>query len=141
MLQQSSTQEVLVRSLSQLTSQIYRACFHLDMQPSHWALLRFVESAPPNAATMRGFADDQGVTAGTASTTIKLLVQKGLISRRRHPRDGRSQVLELTDRGRQLVAQDPLRRLATDLVDAPSEEIATLRNASEILTRVVQAGK
>jgi DNA-binding MarR family transcriptional regulator len=107
-----------------------------DLTAAQWTCLRFFARANGSTRTPSGFASYQATTRGTASQIIKTLEARGLITRRRSDRDGRSVRFDLTEAGRALLSRDPLR----DLVDV----IGTLEAAERVqvldtLSRVVSA--
>ena len=62
----------------------------------------------PVFRTVSGFADFHATTRGTASQTIKSLVEKGYLVRRPSERDGRSIQFDLTPLARRRLHLDPL---------------------------------
>ena len=69
-----------------------------SMTPVHGFAARFIASQEePTAADL---AHHLGVTRQSASEVVAALEDAGYVHRRPHPADGRSQILELTDRGR-----------------------------------------
>ena len=85
--------------------------------PSHsltaaqWTALRYFARANRFSRTPSAFSDFHATTRGTASQTVKSLVGMGLLARRTHATDGRSTLIEVTDAGRGVLEQDPLRDL------------------------------
>lgn len=91
---------------------------------AQWTCLRFFARANGSTRTPSGFASFQATTRGTASQIIKSLERKGLVAGTRSDRDRRSVSFDLTDHGRTMLAQDPLR----DLIDVIDRLGATERN-------------
>jgi DNA-binding MarR family transcriptional regulator len=107
---------------------------------AQWTCLRFFARANVSTRTPSAFASFQATTRGTASQIVKSLELRALISRTRSERDGRSVCFDLTERGRAMLAQDPLRDLigvVDGLGQAEGERfLATLsRLASELARR------
>lgn len=75
---------------------------------AQWLALRFFSRANVFSRTLSGLAAYQATTRGTASQTIKLLVQRGYLVRKKSPYDGRSSILSLTEKARSRLAADPL---------------------------------
>ncbi len=101
--------------LAELLVQIGRAAYAEgagDLTAAQWAALRYFARANRFSRTVSGFADYHATTRGTASQTIRSLVDRGYLMRSRSERDGRSVVLDLTRRARQRLGRDPLLRLA-----------------------------
>jgi DNA-binding MarR family transcriptional regulator len=75
-----------------------------------WVVLRELYDAGETLPAR--LAERIGMTRGGVTKLTDRLVAKGLIERRDNPRDGRSQLLALTDQGRELTPE--LARLADD---------------------------
>ena len=82
---------------------------------AQWTALRFFARANKASRTPSALARFQATTRGTASQTIKTLVQGGLLERRASDTDGRSARFEVTARGRDILTGDPLRHLVSAL--------------------------
>src|SRR6056297_2046982 len=95
-----------------------------ELTAAQWTCLRFFARANGSTRTPSGFASFQATTRGTASQIIKSLERKGLVAGTRSDRDRRSISFDLTDHGRTMLAQDPLR----DLIDVIDRLGATERN-------------
>lgn len=103
---------VAARSLSGLDDDVTLAQYR--------ALVVLWTRGPQRAADL---ADALEVTPGTASRMVERLVRKGLVGRARSDEDRRTVSLELTDAGREVVAQvtDQRRReIASILEQMPS---------------------
>ena len=83
---------------------------------AQWTALRYFSSANRISRTVSAFAEFHGTTRGTASQTIKSLVQNGYLTRKRSKSDGRSIDLTLTGKSKKLLVEDPFELL----VDAAS---------------------
>jgi DNA-binding MarR family transcriptional regulator len=67
-----------------------------DVRPAHgFAFARLA----PAGATVSELAAHLGVTRQAAAQLVDELVAKGYVERRRHPDDGRAQLITLTERG------------------------------------------
>ena len=67
-----------------------------DLRPAHgFAFARLA----PAGATVSELAAHLGVTRQAAAQLVDELVAKGYVARRRHPDDGRAQLITLTERG------------------------------------------
>jgi DNA-binding MarR family transcriptional regulator len=84
---------------------------------AQWTCLRFFARANGSTRTPSGFANFQATTRGTASQIIKSMERIGLVTGTRSDRDRRSVSFDLTDQGRTMLAQDPLRDLI-EMIDA-----------------------
>lgn len=104
-----------------------------DLTAAQWSCLRFCARANGDTRTPSGFASFQATTRGTASQIIASLERRGLVSRTRSGRDRRSVRCDLTDAGRALLAEDPLRDL-TGVVGAldPAERARFLGTLSRL---------
>jgi DNA-binding MarR family transcriptional regulator len=106
------------RAVAELIEQVgrsaYTDAFIGGLNPAQWATLRYVGRANRFSRTVCAFALFHGTTRGTASQTVKALVEKGYLRRRPVKGDRRSFRLELTVRARRFLTQDPFQ----DLVNA-----------------------
>jgi DNA-binding MarR family transcriptional regulator len=67
-----------------------------DVRPAHgFAFARLA----PDGATVSELAVHLGITRQAAAQLVDELVAKGYVERRRHPDDGRAQLITLTERG------------------------------------------
>ncbi|WP_264214740.1 MarR family winged helix-turn-helix transcriptional regulator [Leisingera thetidis] len=82
-----------------------------ELTAAQWTCLRFFARANGSTRTPSSFASFQATTRGTASQIIKSLESRGLITRRRSERDGRSVCFDLTETAYEMLAYDPLRDL------------------------------
>jgi DNA-binding MarR family transcriptional regulator len=95
---------------------------------AQWAALRFFARANRLTRTASAFASFHGTTRGTASQTVKSLVDHGYLARRTDPGDGRRVIFELTSAGRAALARDPaaaLERAIETLTAKQHSELAS----------------
>lgn len=81
------------------------------LTPAQWAVLRYFARANRFSRTPSAFAAFHATTRGTASQTIKSLNTQGYLSRIRSEDDKRSIRLVLTDKAKDILANDPLESL------------------------------
>jgi DNA-binding MarR family transcriptional regulator len=77
------------------------------LTPAQWSVLRYLSRANRFSRTVSAFAEFHGTTRGTASQTVKSLVNRDYLMRTRSQRDGRSVRLDLTEKGKKALADDP----------------------------------
>jgi len=85
--------------------------FVADLTLAQWAALRYFARANRFSRTVSAFAEFHGTTRGTASQTIKGLVENTYLTRKRSKIDGRSIDFTLTRKSKKLLAEDPLEAL------------------------------
>lgn len=78
---------------------------------AQWAVLRYFSQANRFSRTPSAFAAFHATTRGTASVTIKSLITQGYLTRIRSEDDRRSVRLALTEKARDILANDPLESL------------------------------
>ncbi len=78
---------------------------------AQWTALRYLARANRFSRTPSTFALFHGTTRGTASQTIKSLETQGYLTRLRSEADGRSARLDLTDKARAILVNDPYEAL------------------------------
>ncbi|AAZ54279.1 regulatory protein, MarR [Thermobifida fusca YX] len=92
--------------------------------------------------TPGALADHEKVQPPSMTRIIAALEERGLVRRRRHPDDGRQQLVEITEEGIQLVQADHQRReawLTRQLAELSHEDKEVLRRAAEIMDRLSQS--
>ena len=77
------------------------------LTPAQWTVLRYFARANRFSRTPSAFAAFHGTTRGTVSQTIKNLETQGYLTRLRLEADGRSTRLDLTDKARAALVNDP----------------------------------
>ena len=114
---------------------------------AQWSALRFFARANKVSRTPSAFSAFHATTRGTASQTVKSLVNAGLLERHRNEDDGRSWRFELTEAGRETLRRDPtaalvrvLRALDHDQRDALMKCLQTVTGALSHLRGVPQFG-
>jgi DNA-binding MarR family transcriptional regulator len=85
--------------------------FVANLTLAQWATLRYFARANRFSRTVSAFAEFHGTTRGTASQTIKSLVENGYLTRKRSKIDGRSIDFTLTYKSKKLLAEDPFEAL------------------------------
>ena len=81
------------------------------LTPVQWTVLRYFARANRFSRTPSAFAAFHATTRGTASQTIRSLIDQGYLRRSRSTRDGRSVRLDLTEKAKAIVARDPYEAL------------------------------
>lgn len=105
---------------------------------TQWMVLRYFARANRFSRTVSAFAEYHASTRGTASQTIKGLVQRGYLERTRSETDGRSVRHDLTPRGwAVLAAADPCTRLDAVIGALPPDQVASLERGISTLTRML----
>lgn len=112
----TGSEHAVAELIEQLGRYAHGAGFSAGLNPAQWTALRYFARANQLSCTVSAFAAYHGTTRGTASQTVKALVDKGFLERRPVEIDQRSFRLSLTKRARGRVADDPI----CGLVDACS---------------------
>jgi len=113
--------------------------FVADLTLAQWAALRYLARANRFSRTVSAFAAFHGTTRGTASQTIKSLVQSDFLTRKRSKTDGRSIDFTLTHKSKRLLAEDPFEALvvaANALSNSASHTVA--RSLERMLRHLAQ---
>ncbi len=101
-------ESVVAELISQLGRIAHGEGFVGGLTPAQWSVLRYFSRANRFSRTVSAFAEFHGTTRGTASQTVKSLVNRGYLIRTRSQRDGRSARLDVTEKGKAALADDPL---------------------------------
>ncbi len=127
MLERSPAPELAV---AELVEQLGRcACseaFSAGLNPAQWSALRYFERANRFSRSVSAFAQYHGTTRGTASQTIRALVQKSFLRRLPAKHDQRSFRLDLTERARQVLGSDPFGEFVSAARALPPEQCSEL---------------
>jgi DNA-binding MarR family transcriptional regulator len=112
-----------------------------SLSATQHAVLAAVDRHP--SMTPGELAEHEKVQPPSMTRVIAALEHQRLMIRSPHPTDGRQVVLNLTDKGRELLKEERRRReawLARRLQELTNEERVILRRAAPILERLSQAG-
>ena len=113
-----------------------------EVTPAEFGVASWLNAV--GSATPSGLAEQLGMSATTLSAIIERLVRKGQVRRVAHPEDGRSYLLELTERGRATNARNGGRfRARMESVRAylgtdPEEVLVPLRRLEAALRRTLE---
>ena len=135
--------ETSARTLAELLAQVGRAAYCIssgeDLTPAQWMALRCFSRANQFSRSVSAFADYHVTTRGTASQTVKRLVEQGYLARTPSARDGRSVRLELTEKGRGALLDDPLEALVRSVSGIPHRTQADMtRRLERVLERLAR---
>ncbi len=112
----SAKPDLAERVVADLIAQLGRIAhgegFVGGLTPAQWSALRYFSRANRFSRTVSAFAEFHATTRGTASQTVKSLVNQGYLTRMRSERDGRSARLDMTHKGKAALADDPFEILA-----------------------------
>lgn len=114
-----------------------RSQAHVDLTPTLQSALGTLDRHGP--MTPGQFARHEQIRKPTATRTIAALVEQGLVERTPDPLDGRVSWLQLSPDGRRLVQRVRRRYdayLAERIKALPSDELAALERAADILERI-----
>lgn len=116
----------VAQALLQLARQLQEKRAGDDLHAVQWAALRYFDRAGRRAATVQGLARYLGNTSGSASRTVRSLVDRSLVESRPLREDARSNSYTLTPRGEAALTRDPLLDLAEAVSALEDEDMATL---------------
>jgi len=107
--------EIGGRAAADLVLRLSRAAlgegFVEALTSAQWMALRYFSRANRFSRTVSAFAEFHATTRGTASQTVKGLIEQGYLARIPSETDGRSARVDLTDSAKAILARDPLRVL------------------------------
>ncbi|SJZ68092.1 MarR family winged helix-turn-helix transcriptional regulator [Consotaella salsifontis] len=130
----------LASLMEQLARRIHSQGYAADLFPAQWSALRYLASAPPNLRTAIDLARFQGLASGAVARTVRTLVSKGLIAKGGTIGRGRAEQLNLTDAGRALLEEDPLRHIAAALETLCQDDRRALSQGIEIAIKATMSG-
>ncbi|MBE3203439.1 MULTISPECIES: MarR family winged helix-turn-helix transcriptional regulator [Frankiaceae] len=127
----------LARRLQQVTYQLWTAVVSTETTPPQFVVLNSLLADPD--IDQRTLGERASLDRSTVADVVARLVQRGLIRRVRDPRDGRRNVLRLTQRGEATHSQVASRvERMNDLLLSPlnTDERTALRS---MLTRIIES--
>jgi DNA-binding MarR family transcriptional regulator len=145
---QASADTTLTDSASRLRMAIVRMGRRLrqeaagvagQLTPTAGAALATVERHGP--LTPSELAEIERVKRPTATRTLRVLTEAGLVERTPDPADGRSALVSITAAGRERLRRLRSRKnayLARRMRELPAADVETLERAAEILERVLE---
>lgn len=111
----------------------------VGVTPSQLSALATLSTKGP--MTLGGLAEAERVRPPSMTRIVVALEEDELVTRVQDPDDRRRATVDLTERGRKLVASSRTRKtayLAQRMTDLSSDERATLARAGEILDRMLE---
>ncbi|PWC91567.1 MarR family transcriptional regulator [Azospirillum brasilense] len=122
------------------TSRLLHASGHAEgLYPAQWVALRYFAEAPETHRTASALARYQDLAIASVARTVVTLVDKGLLNKLANPRDARADLLELTDKGRDLLRRDPRHVLERALAEMPKDDAEVYaRVATRLLQRLLE---
>ncbi len=143
------TDTTLTDSASRLRMAIVRTARRLrqeaagavgELTPTSAAALATVERHGPLTPSV--LAEIERVKRPTATRTLRVLCEAGLVERTPDPADGRSALVSVTGEGRERLRRLRGRKnayLAQRMRDLPSADVETLERAAAILEEILEA--
>lgn len=127
-------------SVIENTSRLLHASAHSEgLYPAQWVALRYFAEVSEAQRTASALARYQDLAIASVARTVVTLVDKGLLTKLPNPRDARADLLELTEKGRELLKCDPRLVLERALAEMPDEDVAAYaRTATKLLQRLLE---
>ena len=143
----AATSNISARTVAELVVQL--GCltrgdgFVGELTLAQWTALRYFSRANRFSRTVSAFAEFHGTTRGTASQTIKSLVENDYLTRKRSKTDGRSIDFTLTYKSKKLLAEDPFEALVSAASALSNSASHTVERSLERMIRKMtqQQGK
>jgi DNA-binding MarR family transcriptional regulator len=129
----------LARLLEQVSRGIHSMGFKADLYPAQWAALRYFAAAMPDHATSGALARYQGLASGPVSRTVRTLIVKGYLRKAGSAGRGRAEKVLLTQKGRNLLAKDPIALIRGSLNELSDAERTAFAVALELVLRALHA--
>lgn len=127
-------------SVVENTSRLLHASGHSEgLYPAQWVALRYFAEVSEAQRTASALARYQDLAIASVARTVVTLVDKGLLTKLPNPRDARADLLELTEKGCELLKRDPRLVLERALAEMPKEDVdAYARTATKLLQRLLE---
>lgn len=128
----------LARLVEQTSRAIHSRGHSHGLFPAQWTALRYFANADAGLCSASALAAYQGMAFGPVSRTVRTLISKGLIRKNTSARQGRFELVELTEAGRALLTQDPMGAVLEALAELPETSLQTLALALETIVLRLQ---
>lgn len=125
--------------IDRVSRAVQRVQYAGGLNPAQWEALRYIAQANRYSRSPSAVAEYLGTTKGTASQTIKALVQKGCIERKAGSSDRRVVELVLTEIGGAMLEDDPLHRIGSAVREI-SDQLSVMNTTFGQLLRRLQEG-
>ena len=113
--------------LFELAARSLHSAGHSDgLYPAQWTALRYLAAARPSERTAAALARFQQMAAGPVTRTVRTLLEKQLVAKAGSAGHHRSERLDVTAKGRELLRNDPLLRLDAVLSALPEAQSKAL---------------
>ena len=122
----NGSEATVAELIEQLGRCAYGYAFAAGFNPAQWTALRYFARANRFSRTVTAFAKYHSTTLGTASQTVKVLVDKGYLKRTQITEDRRSHRLEITPKTKRLLAREPNRDLTIAVRTVPLATRSTM---------------
>jgi DNA-binding MarR family transcriptional regulator len=130
----------IVRTARRMRQEAASAAGGTELSPTAAAALATVERHGP--LTPSELAEIERVKRPTATRTLRLLVEAGLVDRAPDPQDGRSALVSVSAAGRERLRRLRGRKnayLARRMRELPPEDVEALERAAAILEELLEA--
>lgn len=125
----------------QLGRAAYADCVAGGLTQAQWIAIRFFTRANRFSRTVSGFAEFHATTRGTASQTVKALVEKGYLKRTASEKDARSIRFDLTAVARAKLCDDPLTMVAAAAAKLGDEGVSRLTSSLRAMLADLSKGR
>ncbi len=127
--------------LDQIGRRADAAAWATGLHPAQWSALRYFSRAGAEARTVSAFAAFVGASLGTSWQTVKALIGKGYVTSNKMPGRGKILRIDLTLKGRQRIADDPLNEIGRAVAQLePILRVSLIEAAEGVLRRLPARG-
>lgn len=127
--------------LDQIGRRADAAAWATGLHPAQWSALRYFSRAGAEARTVAAFAAFVGASLGTSWQTVKALIGKGYVTSNKMPGRGKVLRIDLTPKGRQRIADDPLAEIGRAVAQLdPTLRLTLIEAAEGVLRRLPARG-
>ncbi|WP_207485519.1 MarR family winged helix-turn-helix transcriptional regulator [Arenibaculum pallidiluteum] len=112
-----TTTKAAAELLDDLCRRYHLRGYRSGLNSAQWAALRFFARDITDAKTANALARYQGISRPSANTTVRVLVERGLLNREPSELDARRLDVSLTEAGRTMLDEDPILLLVQAIED------------------------
>lgn len=117
-----TTELGVLLSLEQAVRQTYSDRRSSAIQPLQWSILRYLQTQPRPRCQLRYLAEHLQLTRAPVGRAVKTLEARGLLRQTSGAGDMRTKTIKLTEAGRQVLAEDPMRDAARRFAVLPEAD-------------------
>lgn len=108
--------------MERIVRDIYPSKHSSAIQPLQWSILRYLQRMPVERREQRWIARFLGITSAPVTRALQTLQDRGFVSIKPSDADSRVNAISLTDAGVEILASDPILKIAKSIRSWPLDQ-------------------